>query len=305
MPQTPLRPDRSDGARSEGARTGGDFADLFARKARTPLRGFLPGRRVFNAVGGSLAVVLVVAGTTALVSRIDWSSGGADQVATAAKEKDAVKEEGAAVPATPTAHPTSAAPAEKDSDKGPDVVYLPAPGGSGGDGGSGSGNGSGSGSGSGGSGTAGDTSTDSGGTQDSSSRSADTTPQEPAEYLWSDGSVDSADDNGYWDQSVVTVKSTKALSSFKVVVKIIQTGGVASTGTWTSLGDKVTVHTGGTSGELDYVVTLNAGVTLDPGTYVLKFQFNHDQGIRDAGGDRYNVTATSTASVTEFRKGGF
>lgn len=294
MPQNPLRPDRSDGAGADRARTGGDFADLFARKARTPLRGFLPGRRVWNAIGGSLAVVLVIAGTTAVISRIDWSSGSADQVATAAEKKDAAKEREATDPATPTALPSSAAPGQKDSDKGPDVVYLPPPGGSGNDGGSGSG----------GSGTSGDTSTNAGGTQDSS-RSTDSTPQEPTEYLWSDGSVDSADDNGYWDQSVVTVKSTKALSSLKVVVKIIQTGGVASTGTWTSLGDRVTVHTGGNSGELDYVVTLNAGVTLDPGTYVLKFQYNHDQGTRDAGGDRYNVTATSTASVTEFRKGGF
>lgn len=296
MPQNPIRPDRSDGARSEGARTGGEFADLFARKARTPLRGFLPGRRVWNAIGGSLAVVLVIAGATAVVSRIDWSSGGADQVTTAAKKKDPAKERTGTDPAAKPR--SSAAPDEKDSDRGPDVVYLPPPGGSG------SGGGSGGGSDTGGSGTSGGTSSNSGGTQDSP-RSTDSSPQQPAPYLWSDGSVNSADDNGYWDESVVTVKSTKALSSLKVVVKIIQTGGVASTGVWTSLGDKVTVHTGGTSGELDYVVTLNAGVTLDPGTYVLKFQYNHDKGIRSAGGDRYNVTATSTASVTEFRKGGF
>lgn len=288
MPQTPRRPDRSDGA----------FADVFARKARTPLRGFLPGRRVWKAVGGSVAVVLVVTGTTAVVSRIDWSGGDSDQVVTAAEKKDTAKKDpDASAPPKPTVPPTSATPAERHSDDGPDVVYLPQPGGSG-SGGSG-------GSASGGSGTAGDTSTDSGGPRDSASRTTGTTQQEPTEYLWADGSVDSTDDNGYWDQSVVTVKSTKALSSLKVVVKIIQTGGVASTGTWTSLGDKVTVHTGGSSGELDYVVTLNAGVTLDPGTYVLKFQFNHDQGTRDAGGDRYNVSATSTASVTEFRKGGF
>lgn len=35
------------------------------------------------------------------------------------------------------------------------------------------------------------------------------------------------------------------------------------------------------------------------------FQYNHAQGGRDAGGDRYNVTATSTGSTTEFKKGGF
>ncbi|MFG2133553.1 hypothetical protein ACGFNV_38135 [Streptomyces sp. NPDC048751] len=107
------------------------------------------------------------------------------------------------------------------------------------------------------------------------------------------------------DQSVVTVESTTSLTSLKVVLKVIQTGGVANTGTWTSLGDKVSVASALSGGELDYVVTLKSGVTLDPGTYTFKFGYNHDQGQRDAGGDRYNVTATSTASVTEFLKGGF
>lgn len=74
---------------------------------------------------------------------------------------------------------------------------------------------------------------------DRSAHSATTTG-----YLWSDGSVDS-DTNDYWDQSTVTVKSTKPLTSLNVVVEIIQTGGVSSTGTWSSLGDKVQVATRG------------------------------------------------------------
>jgi hypothetical protein len=103
------------------------------------------------------------------------------------------------------------------------------------------------------------------------------------------------DSNAYWDQSRVTVQSTKTLKSLKVVVKITQTGGVASTGTWSNIGDKVSVSSASSSGELDYVVTLKPGVTLEPGTYIFRFQYNHNQGNRDAGGDRYNVTATSTA----------
>jgi hypothetical protein len=53
----------------------------------------------------------------------------------------------------------------------------------------------------------------------------------------------------------------------RMVLKIIQTGGVTSTGTWSNLGDKVSVATGASSGELDYVVTLKSGDTLGPGTY--------------------------------------
>ncbi|MFI7412985.1 hypothetical protein ACIBU0_30365 [Streptomyces sp. NPDC049627] len=280
MPQTPVRPTRSDG----------EFADLFARKARTPLRGFLPGRRVWNAVGGSAAVVLVIAGATAVVSRIDFSSGSEDRVATAAEKKDAVQGRTPADSGTPSASASSAAPERQEGDKGPAVVYLPAPGGDGNAGSGGSGR------------------TDDGGTtgttRTSEPRSTAPTQQASTGFLWSDGTVE-GDSNPYWDQSAVTVQTTKTLKSLKVVVKITQTGGVAGTGTWTNLGDKVSVASASSSGELDYVVTLKPGITVDPGTYIFRFQYNHNQGARDAGGDRYNVTATSTAGATEFRKGGF
>lgn len=277
MPQPPVRPTRSDG----------QFADLFAHRARTPLRGFLPGRRVWNAVGGSAAVVLVIAGATAVVSQIDFSSGSEDQVATAAEKKDTVKDKAPAASGTPSA--SSAASARKERDKGPAVVYLPAPGGgNAGSGGSG--------------GTDGGSTSET--TRTSEPRSTAPAPQSPTGYLWSDATVE-GDSNAYWDQSRVTVQTTKTLKSLKVVVKIAQTGGVASTGTWTNLGDKVSVSSASSSGELDYVVTLKPGNTLEPGTYLFRFQYNHNQGNRDAGGDRYNVSATSTGGTTEYRKGGF
>ncbi|MPY63409.1 hypothetical protein [Streptomyces spongiae] len=286
MPQqTPVRPTHSEGG----------FAELFARKTRTPLRGFLPGRRVWSAVGGCAATVLVIVGTTAIVSRIDWNFG-TDHVATAAEKKAETREKRPADGGTPSATASSDKHSRAKDSGGSGVVQDT------GSGGSGSG-GSAPGSGSSGSGSGSGSSHDSGTNEDT--RSTTSSEQKPTSFLWSDGSVDSADDNGYWDQSTVTVKSTKSLSSLKVVVKIIQTGGVADTGTWTSLGDQVTVATGGTSGELDYVVTLNAGVTLDPGTYTFKFGYNHDQGNRDAGGDRYNVTATTTSSDDKYLTGGF
>ncbi|MCX4704656.1 hypothetical protein [Streptomyces sp. NBC_01373] len=101
------------------------------------------------------------------------------------------------------------------------------------------------------------------------------------------------------------MKTTESLTSLKVVVSIDQTGGVANTGVWTSLGDKATVSAAADSNQLAYVVTLKSGNTISPGTYTFKFQYNHSQGRRDTGGDRYNVTATTTGSATEFKKGGF
>ncbi|MFJ7049354.1 hypothetical protein ACIQVC_39010 [Streptomyces sp. NPDC101112] len=286
--QTPVRPTRSDG----------EFAEVFARRTRTPLRGFLPGRRVWNAVGGSAATVLVILGTAALVSRIDFGTGP-EKVTTAAERgtgaKAKTKHTGSSAAPTVTASPGTKGGKHGE---GPDIVYLPGSGGSGG-----GAAGGGSAPGGGGTDDGQDTSGDE--RRSASSETTGSTRESSAGYLWSDGSVESGDGDGYWNQSVVTVKSTKSLTGLKVVVKIVQTGGVADTGVWTSLGDKVSVSSAASGGELDYVVTLKPGVTVGSGTYVLKFGYNHDRGDRDAGGDRYNVTATSTGGTTEYRKGSF
>ncbi|WP_149826647.1 hypothetical protein [Streptomyces tailanensis] len=304
MPHTPAHSDDRDGARSEG-----EFADLFARKAHTPLRGFLPGRRVWTAVGGSAAAVLVIAGSATAVASIDWSTGSSDKVTAAA---DASPKKKSAAEDTKKASPAPS-PKAKDEDKGsPEVVYVPVSGGAGA--------GAGAGTGTGGAGatpesdptsdsadTTGGTTGTTGSTGSQEQQNATTGgsgSQSTTGYLWTDGSVD-ADTNDYWDQSTVTVKTTESLTSLKVVVSIDQTGGVSHTGTWSSLGDKVTVSAAADSNRLAYVVTLKAGNTIGPGTYTFKFQYNHAQGGRDAGGDRYNVTATSTGSTTEFKKGGF
>lgn len=296
MPNTPTPSERSDG----------EFADLFARKTRTPLRGFLPGRRVWKAIGGSAAAVLVIAGSATAVAAIDWDSGSAEKVTTAAegpteeKSSDADTKKAVVVPSP------------KAQDKGkddPEVVYVPV------SGGAGAGSGAGgaaqsapdSDSGSGSDGTGGTTGGTSGSTDTREKKSGttlSTESQATAGHLWADGSVES-DSNDYWDQSVVTVKSTKPLTSLKVVVRVIQTGGVSSTGTWTSLGDKVAVGQNSTSDQLGYVITLKSGVTLDPGTYVFKVQYNHAQGRRDAGRDLYTVTAMAADSDDESLSGRF
>lgn len=289
-------PDPQQGDRQEG-----EFADLFARKARTPLRSFLPGRRVWNAVGGSAAAVLVIAGSASVVSAIDFGGGDSDKVTTAA-DKEAAQDN---APSDDVEKPT-VVPSPKQEDNGnrsPEIVYVPVSGGAG----------AGAAPPAPGSTPNSDSADTTGGStgttgsqeeQSSSSTNQSAESATPTGYLWSDGSVDS-DTNDYWDQSTVTVKSTKPLTSLKVVVRIAQTGDVSSTGAWSSLGDKVVVGQNANSDQLGYVVTLKSGITLAPGTYVFKFQYNHDQGDRDAGGDRYNVTAVSTDSVDEFRKGSF
>jgi hypothetical protein len=111
--------------------------------------------------------------------------------------------------------------------------------------------------------------------------------------------------NEYWSQSEVTVTVTKKLTALKVVLHVAQTGGVANTGVWTSLGDKATVHTGRASdGGADYVVTLNAGNTLDPGTYVFQFGYNHDKGTRDTAHDIWGVVTTAAGDDDEVYKNG-
>ncbi|MFM9696382.1 hypothetical protein [Streptomyces europaeiscabiei] len=286
MPHTPAHPDDRESDLGEG-----EFADLFARRTRTPLRGFLPGRRVWKAVGGSAAAVLVIAVCATAAAAIDWSTDSSGKVTTAA---DKPVEEKSSSGDTDKA---SAVPSPKKRDKGedgPEVVYVPVSGGAGTGGAAQSKPES----------DAGGTSGSTGTQEKKSTTTQNTESQSTTGYLWSDGSVE-ADSNDYWDQSVVTVESTKPLSSLKVVVRIIQTGGVSSTGTWTSLGDKVTVGQNSTSDQLGYVITLKSGVTLAAGTYVFKVQYNHDQGRRDAGRDLYAVTAVSTDSDDESLSGRF
>ncbi|MEE1760670.1 hypothetical protein [Streptomyces sp. SP18BB07] len=300
MPHSPDRSDRRDG----------EFADLFARRTRIPLRGFLPGRRVWKAIGGSAAAVLVIAGSATAVAAIDWSGDSSEKVTTAAdKPADEQSVPGDTRKAAVAPSPTDRAKGEGKGKDDPDVVYVPVSGGAGaGTGGaaqpapdtdSGSDTGGSTG------GTSGSTgSTGSTGTEEKSSTTQNTESGSTSGYLWADGSVE-ADSNDYWDQSTVTVKSTKPLTSLKVVVRVIQTGGVSSTGAWTSLGDKIAVGQNATGDQIGYVMTLKSGVTLAPGTYVFKVQYDHAQGRRDAGRDLYTVTAVANGSDDESLSGRF
>ncbi|MGW6688072.1 hypothetical protein [Streptomyces sp. NPDC054961] len=113
--------------------------------------------------------------------------------------------------------------------------------------------------------------------------------------LWSDGSVD-PHSNTYWAQSNITLQSGEPLAALTLEVRIAQTGGVATTGTWQTLpGDDFEVSVRQNGEATVYRWTLKAGRTLPAGRHVFAGQYNHAQGGRDAGKDTYEATATTAA----------
>ncbi|MGW2477579.1 hypothetical protein [Streptomyces sp. NPDC001665] len=116
------------------------------------------------------------------------------------------------------------------------------------------------------------------------------TPLRPEDGpLWTGGVVD-PHSNAYWAQSNVTLRTTEPLSALTVELRVAQTGGVNSTGSWRSLPEPdFTVSVEESGGFLVYRWTLRAGRTVPAGTHTFAGQYNHAEGDRDATGD--TVTA--------------
>ncbi|MFG3246033.1 hypothetical protein [Streptomyces sp. NPDC048187] len=111
--------------------------------------------------------------------------------------------------------------------------------------------------------------------------------------LRSSGAVD-PHGNEFWAQSNVTLTASVALTALTVELRVAQTGSVTSTGAWRSLPEAdfaLTVAERG--GFLVYRWTLREGRTVPAGSWVFAGQYNHERGGRDAGGDRWSVTATA------------
>jgi hypothetical protein len=143
---------------------------------------------------------------------------------------------------------------------------------------------------------------ESGGSRSTTTTQSATKPK-PSLTAWASRN---AEDNPYWDAHTVTVRSTVPITSLKVSVRVIQTGGVANTGAWSSLGDQVEIRSAANGNELDYHVVLKPGITLQPGTYTFQFGFNHNPGTRDAGRDLWNIVATGNEfSSSQMRSGRF
>ncbi|MFH9066969.1 hypothetical protein ACH4GM_38075 [Streptomyces coeruleorubidus] len=111
--------------------------------------------------------------------------------------------------------------------------------------------------------------------------------------LWSDGSVD-PHSNDFWAQSNITVKTREELTALTVRLSVAQTGGVSDAGAWRSLPEQdFTLTVGERDGFLVYTWTLKEGRKVPAGEWVFAGQFDHERGGRDAGADRYTVTAAA------------
>ncbi|MFE7574405.1 hypothetical protein ACFU5Z_06690 [Streptomyces sp. NPDC057521] len=103
--------------------------------------------------------------------------------------------------------------------------------------------------------------------------------------LWTGGVVD-PNSNPYWAQSNVTLRTTEPLSALTVELRVAETGGVNSTGSWRSLPEPdFTVSVDESGGYLVYRWTLRPGRTVPAGTHTFAGQYNHAEGDRDATGD--------------------
>ncbi|MEU2249700.1 hypothetical protein [Streptomyces sp. NPDC019224] len=103
--------------------------------------------------------------------------------------------------------------------------------------------------------------------------------------LWTGGVVD-PHSNPYWAQSNVTLRTTEPLSSLTVELRVAETGGVNSTGSWRSLPEPdFTVSVNESGGYLVYRWTLRPGRSVPAGTHTFAGQYNHAEGDRDATGD--------------------
>ncbi|MER7401491.1 hypothetical protein ABT373_03160 [Streptomyces sp. NPDC000070] len=111
--------------------------------------------------------------------------------------------------------------------------------------------------------------------------------------LWSDGSVD-PHSNDFWAQSNITIKTRAELTALTVRLSVAQTGGVSDAGAWRSLPEQdFTLTVGERDGFLVYTWTLKEGRKVPAGEWVFAGQFGHERGGRDAGADRYAVTAAA------------
>jgi hypothetical protein len=111
--------------------------------------------------------------------------------------------------------------------------------------------------------------------------------------VWSDGSVD-PHSNDFWAQSNITIKTRAELTALTVRLSVAQTGGVSDAGAWRSLPEQdFTLTVDERDGFLVYTWTLKEGRKVPAGEWVFAGQFDHERGGRDAGADRYAVTAAA------------
>ncbi|MEY9927997.1 cytoskeletal protein RodZ [Catenulispora sp. GP43] len=109
----------------------------------------------------------------------------------------------------------------------------------------------------------------------------------------------------YWEQNDLTVDVTQPLNALTVELRVAQSTGVQSTGSWqTAPPDDFTVSVTQADGYLVYRWTLKPGRTIPAARQLFAAQFNHATGKRDASNDTFLVEATAAGRTATVR-GGF
>ncbi len=110
--------------------------------------------------------------------------------------------------------------------------------------------------------------------------------------LRSDGSVEVGGKTQA--SSVVTIRTAETLTALEVTIRLAGSAGlVPRSGSQQVPGASVNSRVTEEAGALVYHFTLSSGDTLAPGAYLFYARYTYEPGGRDAGADRYTVTATS------------
>lgn len=110
----------------------------------------------------------------------------------------------------------------------------------------------------------------------------------------------------YWEQNDLAVDAAQPLTALTVELRVAQSGGVQSTGSWqTAPPDDFTVSVIPSDGFLVYRWTLKPGRTVPAARQLFAAQFNHGTGKRDASKDTFLVEATAAGGRTATVRGGY
>jgi hypothetical protein len=270
-------PDRAAGGPHTSA-SAGEFAALFASGTRTPLRTFLPGRRVWLILGVATVVIALVAAVVGGLPLLHLGKGQIRASAQHATENVPHPPESDTAPspspAGKGAHPAagkSSSPSPSPSgtlDAGSKAHANQPPSAA--------------------------PAQQAGSAVSSSSSTPSGAPNAHSGFLTASGSA-AKNSGNYWGEDDVSFTSTVPLSGLRVVVRVAKTGSLTSAGSWSTFGNESNVSVTGNGDAITYLVTLKPGVTLPPGRYTFAAQFNNP-GYRSAHGDVYDVNGTAAAT---------
>lgn len=127
---------------------------------------------------------------------------------------------------------------------------------------------------------------------------AATTGSSSSGLVGASASVDQASNAG-WSQLDLAVTVKEPLTALHVTVKVSKCAGLASTGSFDTVGSQFTeVTTTGSDGSITYEFELVKGATLAPGTFTFAAQFQHVTSGWKQQDDTYYVSARMATSTS-------